>query len=139
MADKLWHSKERTNRGNLTATGAPCFTLGSAESEAFDVTPDGIQVDPAKAQAVQNWKSPKMLSEIRSFLELAGYYRRFIERFSKIARLMTQLLKKGIKVVWTPECEVSFQQLKEKLTTAPVLAVPETDKDFAVYTDALKV
>ena len=102
------------------------------------VTADGIRVDPAKVEAVQNWKSPTSPNEIRSFLGLAGYYRRFIEGFSKIARPMTQQLKKSIKFVWTPECEESFQLLKKKLTTAPVLAVPEPGTSYVVYTDASK-
>ncbi|KAL1564196.1 hypothetical protein AAHA92_06571 [Salvia divinorum] len=103
------------------------------------VSAEGIRVDPAKVKAVQLWKTPKTPNEIRSFLGLAGYYRRFIEGFSKIARPMTQQLKKGIKINWTMECEASFQLLKEKLTTAPVLAVPEPGIDYVVYTDASKV
>ncbi|KAL1534042.1 hypothetical protein AAHA92_31446 [Salvia divinorum] len=103
------------------------------------VTAEGIRVDPAKVEAVQLWKTPKSPNEIRSFLGLAEYYRRFIEGFSKIARPMTQQLKKGIKVNWTTECEASFQLLKEKLTTAPVLAVPEPGIDYVVYTDASKL
>ncbi|KAL1533106.1 hypothetical protein AAHA92_33038 [Salvia divinorum] len=103
------------------------------------VTAEGIRVDPAKVEAEQLWKTPKTPNEIWSFLGLAGYYRRFIEGFSKIARPMTQQLKKGIKVNWTTECEASFQLLKEKLTTAPVLAVPEPGIDYVVYTDASKV
>ncbi|KAL1549147.1 hypothetical protein AAHA92_17282 [Salvia divinorum] len=103
------------------------------------VTAEGIRVDPAKVEAVQIWKTPKTPNEIRSFLGLAGYYRRFIEGFSKIARPMTQQIKKGIKINWTTECEASFQLLKEKLTTEPVLAVPEPGIDYVVYTDASKV
>jgi hypothetical protein len=67
---------------------------------------------------------------------MAGYYRRFIEGFSKIARPMTKLFRKNTPFVWSEECEASFQTLKEKLTTAPVLAVPETRKDYTVYCDA---
>ncbi|XP_047966032.1 uncharacterized protein LOC125210532 [Salvia hispanica] len=103
------------------------------------VSAEGIRVDPAKVEAVQRWKSPSTPNEIRSFLGLARYYRRFIKGFSKIARPMTQQLKKGVKVNWTPECEASFQLLKEKLTTAPVLAVPESGVNYVVYTDASKV
>ena len=102
------------------------------------VSSEGIKVDPAKVEAVQGWRSPTTPNEIRSFLGLAGYYRRFIEGFSKIARPMTQLLRKGIKYIWTDECESSFQLLKEKLTTAPVLAIPEPDKEYVIYTDASK-
>ncbi|XP_042051465.1 uncharacterized protein LOC121796743, partial [Salvia splendens] len=98
-------------------------------------TAEGIRVDPAKVEAVQQWKVPKTPNEIRSFLGLAVYYRRFIEGFSKIARPMTQQLKKGTKVNWTPECEASFQLLKKKLTIAPILAVPEGKAN--VVADAL--
>jgi hypothetical protein len=69
---------------------------------------------------------------------MAGYYRRFIEGFSKIAGPMTKLLRKNTPFVWSEECEVSFQTLKDKLTTAPVLAVPETGKDYTIYYDASK-
>src|SRR4051812_35284982 len=73
---------------------------------------------------------------IRSFLGLAGYYRRFIENFSKIARPMTAQLKKDKKFEWTDECEVSFQELKQRLVSAPVLCLPDINKDFQVYCDA---
>ena len=78
----------------------------------------GIAVDPSKIQDVLNWNQPKNVSDIRSFLGLAGYYRRFIKDFSKIARPMTQLLKKEKKFEWSVECEESFQILKECLTKA---------------------
>ena len=87
-------------------------------------------------EAVTNWKSPTSVAEIRSFLGLAGYYRRFIENFSKIAKPMTELLKKGKKFQWSEACEASFQQLKEKLVTTPVLVLPDIHKDFQVYCDA---
>jgi hypothetical protein len=76
------------------------------------------------------------VSEIRSFLGLAGYYQRFIEGFSKIARPMTELLKKEKKFNWTESCEKSFQELKRRLTTAPVLTLPDIQQDFVVYCDA---
>jgi len=79
---------------------------------------EGVAVDPAKVEAVTNWKQPMTVTEVRSFLGLAGYYRRFIEGFSKIARPMTELTKKDKKFVWTEACEKSFQELKKRLTTA---------------------
>ena len=69
---------------------------------------------------------------------MAGYYRRFIERFSRIAGPMTKLLRKNTPFEWTDKCEASFQELKTRLTTAPILAVPETGKDYTVYCDASK-
>ena len=82
--------------------------------------------------------APTSVGEIRSFLGLAGYYRRFIENFSKIAKPMTELLKKDTKFKWTEECEASFQELKKWLVTTPVLILPDIRKDFQVYCDALR-
>jgi hypothetical protein len=78
------------------------------------------------------------VKEIRGFLGMAGYYRRFIEGFSKIAGPMTKLLKKNTPFEWSKKCEESFQELKKRLTIAPILAVPETGKDYTVYCDASK-
>jgi hypothetical protein len=100
------------------------------------ISKDGVSVDPAKVEAVTNWAPPKNVSEIRSFLGLAGYYRRFIQDFSRIAMPMTKLLRKGVKFAWSEKCEQSFQTLKTKLTTAPVLALPSGSGGFVVYTDA---
>ncbi|XP_027158420.1 uncharacterized protein LOC113760043 [Coffea eugenioides] len=100
------------------------------------VSEDGIAVDPAKVEAVINWKQPETPTEVRSFLGLAGYYRRFIQDFSKIAGPMTELTKKGAKFVWTPKCESSFQELKKRLTSAPVLVLPDGGEGYAVYSDA---
>jgi hypothetical protein len=76
------------------------------------------------------------VTEICSFLGLAGYYRRFIENFSKIAKPMTELLKSNTPNVWSDKCEASFQELKTRLTTTPVLTLPDASKDFVVYCDA---
>ena len=95
-----------------------------------------IAVDPTKVKSVTNWLSPTSVGEIRSFLGLAGYYQRFIENFSKIAKPMADLLKKDTKFKWTEECEASFQELKKCLVTAPVLILPDIRKDFQVYCDA---
>jgi ribonuclease HI len=100
------------------------------------LTAEGVEVDPEKVKAVSEWKQPTSASEIRSFLGLAGYYRRFIEGFSKIARPMTELLRKDTKFVWSEACEGSFQELKRRLTSAPVLVLPDNQKSFVVYCDA---
>ncbi|XP_073137761.1 uncharacterized protein [Henckelia pumila] len=100
------------------------------------VSAKGIEVDPSKVEAVRNWVAPKNATEIRSFLGLAGYYRRFIQDFSKIALPLTSLTRKGVKFVWSEQCEKSFAELKERLMSAPVLAIPEGTGRFVVYTDA---
>jgi len=97
---------------------------------------DGISMDPSKAQDVLVWKQSRNVHEIRSFLGLAGYYRWFIENFSKIAKPMTKLLKNRVKFEWSPTCEEAFQTFKDRLTTAPVLAQPNISKSFYVYCDA---
>ena len=93
-------------------------------------------MDPAKIKAVVDWKRPSNVLEIRSFLGLAGYYRRFVEEFSKIAGPLTQLTKKGMKFVWTEQCEKAFLLLKEKLTTTLVLTLPINERPYVVFTDA---
>ncbi|WVZ79564.1 hypothetical protein U9M48_027129 [Paspalum notatum var. saurae] len=99
-------------------------------------TTEGASVDPEKIEAVSNWKTPRNVTEIRSFLGLAKYYRRFIENFSKIAKPMTELVKDKVSFAWNDEREKSFQCLKNKLTTTPVLTLPDLLKDFVIYCDA---
>ena len=100
------------------------------------VSEQGVAVDPAKIEAVIKWEPPKNVMEVRSFLGLAGYYRRFVEGFSKLAMPMTRLTKKREKLLWAPECELVFHTLKEKLTTTPVLIIPNSGEEYEVYTDA---
>ncbi|XP_015932206.2 uncharacterized mitochondrial protein AtMg00860-like [Arachis duranensis] len=94
------------------------------------VSKGGISVDPSKVEVVMKWERPTTVTEIRSFLGLAEYYRRFIEGFSWIALPMTMLTRKEVSFVWTSECEESFQTLKQKLTSAPVLILPEPHELF---------
>ncbi|CAL1388171.1 unnamed protein product [Linum trigynum] len=96
----------------------------------------GIEVDPKKVEAVVKWEPPRSVPELRSFLGMAGYYRRFIEGFSIIASPLTKLLRKDHPYVWNSECQASFEELKTKLTTAPVLALPAGAGGFVVYSDA---
>ncbi|GJZ07997.1 reverse transcriptase domain-containing protein [Tanacetum coccineum] len=96
----------------------------------------GIHMDPAKIEAGKNWASPTTPSEIRQFLGLAGYYRRFIEGFSKIAKPIMELTQKDRKFNWGEEQETAFQLLKQKLCVAPILALLEGSDDFVVYYDA---
>ncbi|GJW08490.1 putative reverse transcriptase domain-containing protein [Tanacetum coccineum] len=99
---------------------------------------EGIHVDPAKIESIKDWTSPKSPTEIRQFLGLAGYYRRFIEGFSKIDKPMTKLTQKKVKFVWSDKQEAVFQLLKQKLYSAPILALPERSEDFIAYCDASK-
>ena len=87
---------------------------------------------------MDSWPRPSTLSEVRSFLGLVGYYRRFVEDFSRIASSLTQLTRKGTPFVWSPTCESSFQELKQKLVTVPVLRVPDGSGSFVIYNDASK-
>ncbi|XP_073153203.1 uncharacterized mitochondrial protein AtMg00860-like [Henckelia pumila] len=88
------------------------------------ISKDGVEVDPCKVQAVKEWFVPRNASEIRSFLGLAGYYRKFIKGFSSIVVPLTALTKKNAKFFWRAECQESFDVLKKALTSAPVLAMP---------------
>jgi hypothetical protein len=93
----------------------------------------GISVDPAKAKEIMAWSVPTTVTEIQSFLGLAGYYRRFIEGFSKIAKPMTSLLKKGREFKWDEKCQDSFDQLKKRLMSPQVLVMPDLQKGFDIY------
>jgi hypothetical protein len=93
-------------------------------------------VDPSKVQEVMEWRPPKSVHQIRSFLGLAGYYRRFVPDLSRISKSMTELLKKGVKFVWDGKCDNAFQTLKQYLTSAPVLVQPDNSKPYEVYCHA---
>ncbi|GJW49306.1 putative reverse transcriptase domain-containing protein, partial [Tanacetum coccineum] len=96
----------------------------------------GIHMDSAKIESIKDWASPKTPTKIRQFLGLAGYYRRFIEGFSKIAKSMTKLTQKGVKFDWGNKQEAAFQLIKQKWCNTPILALPEGSKDFIAYCDA---
>ena len=112
------------------------FLLKEVSFLGHIVSAEGIRVDPAKIEAVVNWKSPQNVTEVRSFLGLAGYYRRFVRGFSVIASSLTKLLRKGIKFEWTDKCQNSFDQLKGMLVEAPVLTQPTSGKEYTLYSDA---
>jgi hypothetical protein len=108
------------------------FWLDQVEFLGHVISKEGIAVNPSKVASVLEWEASKNVKQIRGFSGMAGYYQRFIEGFSKIAGPMTKLLRKNTLFVWSDDYEASFQTLKEKLTTAPVLAVPKTGKDYIV-------
>ena len=100
------------------------------------VSTSGVSVDPEKVEAVMSWEWPKSVFEIRSFLGLVGYYRRFIEDFSWIAAPMTRLTLKEVQFDWDDRCEETFQELKRRLTSAPILIVPDRGQGYIVYCEA---
>ncbi|GKA96182.1 putative reverse transcriptase domain-containing protein [Tanacetum coccineum] len=114
------------------------FWLKEVQFLGHVVNREGIHMDPSKVESVKNWKTPESSTEIRSFLGLAGYYRRFIENFYKIAKPLTLLTQKNKAYVWGNKQDEAFQILKEKLCNALVLALPDGPDDFVVYCDASK-
>ena len=100
---------------------------------------EGMKVDPGKIEAVVAWKRPTTPTGVRSFLGLAGYYRRFVEGFSTVAAPLTCLTRKGVKVTLDEKCEQSFQTLKERLTSAPVLVLPTSGAGNVIFSDASRV
>ena len=102
------------------------------------ISEEGVRVDPAKVADIVNWKRPTNVTEIRSFLGLAGYYRRFVKDFSRIAGPLSTLTQKKVKFEWTDKVESSFQELKKRLSEAPVLTLLEGNEAFVVYTDTSK-
>ena len=102
----------------------------------YIVSAEGIRVDLTNIEAVVNWKPPRNVTKVRSFLGLVGYYIRFVKGFSIIASPLTNLLRKGIKFQWTDKCQNSFEQLKGMLVEAPVLTQPTSRKEYTLYSDA---
>eukprot|EP00253_Pinus_taeda_P033032 PITA_33032 len=100
------------------------------------ISKEGIVVDPEKIKTILDWPVPKDVADIRSFMGLAGYYRRFVEGFSRVAYPITSLHKKGRTFRWSSECQQSFERLKQLLTSAPVLSIADPNKDYVVCTDA---
>ena len=114
------------------------FVLREVAFLGHVISEKGVPVDPVKVEAVTKWDCPTTVTEVRSFLGLAGYYQRFIKDFSKIAAPLTQLTRKTVPFVWSEECETSFQELKDKLVTAPMLTMPDGTRNYVIYSDASK-
>ncbi|GJY36214.1 reverse transcriptase domain-containing protein [Tanacetum coccineum] len=128
---------ELLKKEKLYAKFSKCeFWLREVQFLRHVINGNGIHVNPSKIEAVKNWKAPRTLTEVRSFLGLAGYYRRFIEKFSKIAKSLTILTQKSKTFDWGEEHELAFQTLKDKLCNVPILALPDGPEDFVVYCDA---
>nr|CAE03662.3 OSJNBa0042N22.4 [Oryza sativa Japonica Group] len=122
---------EKLKEHQLYAKFSKCdFWLKEVQFLGHVVNAQGVAVDPTNVESVTKWTLPRTVTRIRSFLGLADYYRRFIENFSKIAKPMTQLLKKEEKFIWSAECNRSFEELKRRLVSVPVLILPDQTKDF---------
>ena len=100
---------------------------------------EGIRVDPSKVEAIVSWKPPRNVTQVRSFLVLAGYYQWFVKGFSVIASTLTKLLQKGVKFEWDDKCQLSFDQLKKIMVEAPVLTQPTTGREYTMYSDASRI
>ncbi|GJU25285.1 putative reverse transcriptase domain-containing protein [Tanacetum coccineum] len=128
---------ELLKKEELYAKFSKCeFWISKVQFLGHVIDSKGIHVDPAKIESIKDWASPKSPTEIRQFLGLAGYYRRFIEGFSKIAKSMTKLTQKNVKFDWGEKEEAAFQLIKQKLCSAPILALPKGSENFVVYCDA---
>ncbi|GJS40841.1 putative reverse transcriptase domain-containing protein [Tanacetum coccineum] len=128
---------ELLKKEELYAKFSKCeFWIPKVQFLGHVIDSQGIHVDPAKIESIKDWASPKTPMEIRQFLGLAGYYRRFIEGFSKIAKPMTKLTQKKVAFEWGDKQEAAFQTLKHKLCSAPILALPQGAENFIVYCDA---
>jgi hypothetical protein len=128
---------EKLKSIQLYAKFSKCeFWLTEVAFLGYVISTRGVSVDPGKVKDVLNWMPPTTASEIQSFLGLRGNYRQFIKDFSKIAKPMTKLLEKNKTFEWTGECQASFEELRKRLTSAPVLDQPDLTKKFNIYCDA---
>ena len=100
------------------------------------VSKHGVQPDSSKIKVIIEWEPPKSVTEIQSFLGLAGYYRRFVKDFSLVAKPLTNFLRKNVLFQWTDACQQSFDELKHRLTSAPILALPFGEGGYVVFADA---
>ena len=131
------HKVLATMRANsLFAKRSKCyFGVSKVEYLGHFISKEGVSTDPTKVLAVEQWPLPKTLKHLRSFLGLAGYYRRFVKGYGGIAKPLTNMLKKD-NFIWSDAAKLAFQQLKKKLTETPVLALPDCSKTFVVEVDA---
>ncbi|KAL5549785.1 hypothetical protein UlMin_005016 [Ulmus minor] len=129
--EHLRNTLDTLKKNKLYAKFKKCeFWLEKVGFLGHIVSRDGISVDPSKTEAVSGWSRPKTISEVRSFLGMAGYYRRFVEGFSRIATPLTALTRKNHRFEWTEACEKSFQELKARLVSAPILTIPNGIDDY---------
>jgi hypothetical protein len=135
--EHLWVMLQQLWDHQLYAKFSNCeFWINEVPFLGHMISPEGIDVDPGRVRDILDWKPPKSLHHVRSFLSLAGYYRRFILNFCKISKPITEQLKKRNKHVWSKDCDDDFQTLKKLLKTSSVLALPDIAKPFDIYYEA---
>jgi hypothetical protein len=128
---------ERFRRAKLKLNREKCyFCKRKLAFLGHVISADGIQPDPGKVDKVKNFPIPTNTTELRGFIGLASYYRRFIQDFATVAEPMNRLLRKDIPYIWNEDCDLAFNQLKERLITSPILIYPDFSKEFLLYTDA---
>ncbi|XP_070050895.1 uncharacterized protein [Nicotiana tomentosiformis] len=128
--------KQRVDREHDRAQNKRARSSGPSAFFGHGISSEGIRVDTQKIEAVKTCPRPTTPTEVRSFLGLAGYYKRFVEGFSSLTAPLTKLTQKGAKFQWTDACERSFQALKDRLTSAPILMLPERTDSYVIYCDA---
>ena len=134
--EHLWVVLQILREKQLYAKFSKCeFWLRQIGFLGHIVSAEGIYVDPQKVETIVKWEQSQTVTEIRSFLGLAGYYRRFVKGFSRIAVPLSRLTQKGVKFVSDDRCEASFQELKQRLTSALILAIPTRRREYIVYSD----
>ena len=135
--ERLEHVFQRLIEANLKLKPSKClFFQKSVKFLGHIVSEKGIQTDPEKTEAIQNWPRPKNQKQVRSFVGICSYYRRFIKKFADIARPLHKLCEKSSTFQWTEECEEAFTKLKEALMSPPILAYPKMGSNFILDTDA---
>ncbi|GBM28862.1 Retrovirus-related Pol polyprotein from transposon opus, partial [Araneus ventricosus] len=128
---------QRLQKANLKLNPKKCrFFQKEVTYLGHVISAEGVKTDPGKIKAVVDWPRPDKIHDLRSFLGLCTYYRRFVKNFSTIARPLHKLTEAKSNFNWTDECEKSFNSLKQALTSSPILTYPRTDKDFILDTDA---
>ena len=135
--DRLERLFERLVQAGLKLKVSKC-TLLQREVAFLEhrVNAEGLSTDPAKVEAIREWPTPACLRDVRAFLGLCSYYRKFISEFSEVAAPLHSLTRKNRRFLWDEACQESFERLKMKSTSSPVLALPKDDGDFIIDTDA---
>ena len=128
---------DRLRKDNLKAKPTKCrFGTNSVKYLGLILSSEGILPNPEKTKVIVDFPVPQTPKQVRSFLGIANYYRRFIDKYSTISAPLTALLRKDAEFKWTEECSEAFEKLKIILTSPPVLVFPDLNKDFVVTTDA---